>query len=286
MRRRKFISASAAIVAGAFSSRAVGSETVQGNARKYGWDYRNENVEAIDLTGLSPDVIMSAMRQEEQTPFNVSAPAWNTLQFQGNQGACAGHAIAHMSQIVLTQNTGIKRMFSRANGYYEAQRKDGIIGDTGATISACTKVMSDGMMLEEHWPYPSKYDNTRPTDFEDAPRLRVPHTRTLTNADEVWEFLLAGGVVQTGVMWGPSYEEMRADECRGMGYGGHSTILYGFDPNDPDWCVHHNSWDGWGIDGRSYWSKNFIKGCLEQRWNILVGYQAVGLGVDKDLWDV
>ena len=288
MDRRNFLAAASFFASSVAASKSFGRTIMNKKniKREYGWAFQHESPEYIDLTGTCPDKMMASMREADRT-FQVDIEPWNTLQFQGSQGSCAGHALSHMSQIVFTQNTGIKRMFSRACGYYEAQRFDGINGDRGSTISGGIQTMQAGILLEDDWKYPARYDNRRPEGFDTAPRLRIPHSKRLLSADQVWEFLKAGGVVQTGITWGPSFEKERADRSNGIGYGGHSTILYGFDPEDPEgWCVHHNSWDGWGDNGRSFWSKQFIADILKQRWTMLVGYQAQGLDIDPRLFEV
>jgi hypothetical protein len=251
--------------------------------REYGWLKKEERREEL-LEAYCPDQLMKAMKEVEPK-FNVNADPWTSLQYQGLQGACGGHALSHIAQVAFMQATGVKRYFSRACGYYESQRYDGIRGDRGCTLAGGQKLMQAGIVLEKDWVYPERYNNRRPANFADLPRLKIPASKPLKTADQIWAFLEAGGAVQTGVSWNNSFEPLFADRAQ-IGGGGHSTMLYGFHPEKPEYCVHHNSWRGWGDNGRSYWTKNFLNDCLKDPWAVFIGYQATGLHLDKELWTV
>ena len=253
--------------------------------RSYGWLPQHENPGLIDELGGDPDVMMRAMFDSEPT-FELDIEPWVTLFWQGSQGACQGHALAHMAQIVFTQHSGIKRFFSRAWAYYESQRHDGIRGDMGSTLAGGARVMADGLGLESDWAYPRRYSNRRPSGFEEMPRLKIPFSKRLTDADQCWAWLQAGGVIQTGVTWNRSLEALFVDRYRSGGMGGHSTICYGFHPDKPDYCVHMNSWKNWQDEGKSYWKKQVFADLLKQRFTVLMGYQVGGFNIDPEIFEM
>lgn len=257
--------------------------------RQYGWIRELEDENIINETGTDPSEMILAMASTDDPPtYDIHAEPWADLFWQGSQGACQGHALAHMAQIVFAQNTGNRRHFSRAQCYYESQRHDGIRGDRGSTLTGGMKVATeDGIVLEDDWKYPSRYNNARPSNYNELPRVKFKHSKRMKDADEIWSFLLAGGVVQTGLTWNGSCERDYADSYSFNGAGGHSTILYGFESGSDDkWCIHHNSWKNWGIDrsGRSCWSKNFIAGVCKERWSVFIGYTVGEMEADGEIY--
>ena len=250
-----------------------------------GYAKESERKDEIDAEGQDPEQILVAMRAAYPT-FNPYAKAWNRLFWQGQQGACQGHALAHAAQVMGVQKFGQLRYFSRACGYYEAQRFDGLNGDKGSTLAGGRKVLSgDGLMLETDWPYPSRYNNRRPANFPDAPRIRVDSSKQVRDADLIFDLLEAGAAIQTGLTWNSSCDQAVATRYQSGGGGGHSTLLYGLD-KQTGYAVHHNSWRNWNGDGRSLWSKDFIKGVLQRdRWCVFMAYQAIDVEADSGIFD-
>lgn len=256
--------------------------------RVFGWIASAERHEVIDEIGHDPSDLILAMSSNEDPPvYDVQAEPWADLFWQGSQGACQGHALAHAAQVIFAQNTGHKKYFSRAQCYYEAQRHDGIRGDRGSTLTGGMRVATeDGICLESDWAYPARYNNSRPDGYGGFPRVKLLASKRLKDADEIWAFLMAGGAVQTGLTWNRSCESVRARYYRQGGAGGHSTLLYGFEADDMDWAIHHNSWKNWGHEGtgRSFWSKDFIAGVCKERWSTFIGYSVGEMSADAELF--
>ena len=89
------------------------------NERTFGYAFEDERVDEINGEGMDPDLVLRTMKSAFPE-FNAYAQPWNMLDWQAMQGACAGHALGHMTQIIGVQKFGVQRRFSRACGYYEA----------------------------------------------------------------------------------------------------------------------------------------------------------------------
>jgi len=253
------------------------------NERKFGWLHEDERVEEINERGVDPEQVLMAMRSAYPN-FNPYAEPWNRLTWQGQQGACQGHALSNAAQIMCVQQYGVQRMFSRACGYYEAQRHDRISGDKGSTLAGGQKVLSiDGLPLEEHWPYPDRYNPQRPANFDSFPRIYVPSSKQVKDAELIFDLLESGAAVQTGLMWNQSCDRPICDRYSASSSGGHSTLLFGINQQSGN-MMHHNSWENWMNNGRNEWTLNFLKEVLaKDRWAVFIAYQAVDVKVDDGI---
>ena len=251
--------------------------------RKFGYARELERRDQIDENGEDPEQVLMRMRAA-YPEFNPFLEPWNVLTDQGQQGSCQGSALSHLAQICLVQSHFVQRMFSRACGYYESQRHDNISGDSGSTLAGGQRVMSgDGIVLEEDWPYPSRYNNTRPAGFESMPRIKLKSSKTVTDAQMIWDLLDVGACIQTGVNWNASFDVPICERLSTVRGGGHSTILYGKNP-ETGHAVHHNSWANWQNNQRNQWTFNFLKDILARdRWAVFVAYESDGVEVSKSI---
>lgn len=258
--------------------------------RAFGYRYKQDDPQAIAERGMDAEQGLRLCRGQHPT-FNPEADPWTALQFQGMQGACAGHAGCLGVQVCVQLAYGKLIYFSRANVYYEAQRKDGIRGDQGSTINGCSKVLTqDGVMREEDWRYPPRYDNRRPANFQSAPRVYIRTSKPVEDPQLCIDLVRAGAAVQTGVAWTNDYEKPVCTEYTGRGsVGGHSTLLFGTKDGN---LINHNSWNGWMPNspagpGRHLWTENFVKDVyLRDRYAVFMAYFPVGIAVDPAILQV
>jgi len=251
--------------------------------RQYGYLHGNDDYDQIDQ-GVNPvDVLQRAKASYPE--FNPYAAPWLMLQYQGNQGACQGHALAHAFQVALVQEHGIQARFSRACAYYLSQKEDGINGDRGSTLAGGQKVAAKGICLEDEWPYPSRYNNRQPASANGNMNFRMPGSKRITDADLAWDLLESGCCIQTGVAWNSSYEKEVCHTLKSTYGGGHSTLLYGLDEKTNN-AIHHNSWRNWQGDGRNQWTKNFFAQIVKRdRFAVFVCYDAAMLEAPADMAD-
>lgn len=246
---------------------------------KLGYNHGHDDYDYIDAQ-QDPEIVLRAARAAYPT-FNPYTDPWTDLQWQGNQGACQGHALAHCFQVSYLQATGVQAIFSRACGYYEAQRYDNISGDRGSTLAGGQKVAESGMVLESEWEYPSRYDNRRPSGIQSLMNITMKGSSRVKDADLAWDLLAAGAAIQTGVAWNSSFDKAVCDSYRSGG-GGHSTMLYGLDESTGN-AIHHNSWKGWQGDSRNQWTKSFFNSILRNdRWAVFIAYDSTMIEYPSD----
>lgn len=205
------------------------------------------------------------------------------IENQGSVGACQGHSISSCVEwcyIIATSDTSLQ--LSRAMGYYESQRIDGIRGDRGSTINAGVKLATkSGICREELWPYSGRYNNTRPDDYqavlEDAAQYRIKSAVRLTSYDAVRTFLGSGqGAVHLGIAWGREMNSAVVKSFAGAGGGGHAIGLYSLSDRKDDkgrpYCFMMNSWGkNWGNSGWAEWSPGAIDQMMRHRFTVMIG---------------
>ena len=205
------------------------------------------------------------------------------VENQGQQGSCQGHDISSCLEycyVIATQD--ITLQLSRAMGYYESQRIDGINGDSGSTISGGVKLASTvGICEEKLWPYPPRYNNRRPANYdrevvENAGKYRIANQVRITSYDGLRTFLGAGvGAVSIGVAWGSSLQSAVVESYRG-GNGGHAIALPCLstrkDQHSRPYVWMLNSWGtGFGNDGWSEWSPRACEQIFAHRYTVAIG---------------
>ena len=186
---------------------------------------------------------------------------------QGSVGSCQGNALATVFQICYFLATGRFEVFSRAAGYYLAQRKDGIRGDRGSTLSGGRWVATEhGMCLDSDWEYVARYNPKEPPGIDYQFKLKV--SRPFRDADELVAWIKLGLPVQTGVRWGREMNQERVTSASRSG-GGHSTCLWCMDGAD---IYNINSWGkGWNGDGLQTWTKSALQQMIS-RGGTFIGY--------------
>ena len=205
------------------------------------------------------------------------------VEQQAQQGACQGHAIStccEWTYIVQTGDTDLQ--LSRAMGYYETQRIDGIRGDSGSTISGGVKLASTtGICEESLWPYPSRYSNSRPRDWDavkaNAAKYRIGNSLRLTTYDGIRTFLGSGqGGITIGISWGNEMSRAVVESFSGAGGGGHAISLLSLSDRKSNdgrpyvWMC--NSWGTtFGNGGWSEWSPRAIDQMCNHRHTTAIG---------------
>tara|TARA_R110000868_G_scaffold256598_1_gene513401 strand:- start:273 stop:1103 length:831 start_codon:yes stop_codon:yes gene_type:complete len=245
-----------------------------------GWRIDLENFGALNR--LQGDKIVLAMRgQYKEVAFDPRQVM--RVEQQGQQGACAGHSLSSNTEWVHIIATGDPSLqLSRAMGYYETQRIDGINGDSGSTIEGGVQLATTvGICREQLWTYPSGYNNRRPADYSaviaDAAQFKIATTINLKSYDAIRTFLGSGqGGVHLGITWNSSVDRDVVESYSASGGGGHSIGLYSLsdrkDSQGRPYCWMMNSWGAsWQGDGWAEWSPRAIEQMLQARWSVFVG---------------
>lgn len=219
-------------------------------------------------------------------PFSITSSDWHKLENQANQGACAGHSLSSCLEVCHYWATGRSIQLSRACGYYETQRIDGIRGDRGSTIMGGIRLATgDGLMSEADWPYPNSYDPRRPINFSSAKRWKIEGYKPIRSYEEGTEFLANGvdgkrGAIHIGINWPGMIDQQvsrngRIEDFIARGGGGHSVHFpeYDLDVRDgkkPYWKLH-NSWsERWGKNGVADTSPRAIDAMINGSMNVFV----------------
>ena len=237
--------------------------------RSFGYRYDLERRNQLEIDGHEPEQLLKAFR----ATFPPTNPEANPLGVfdilnQGNVGSCQGHALAGIFSICYFLATGRREHFSRACGYYIAQRYDGINGDNGSTLSGGNKVATEhGMCLEKDWPYTGRYEPREPTGLNYLYKLK--RSKPLRTLELVKEWRDAGLPIQTGMSWGNAADREVVDNWS-PGGGGHSTVFWQRTPGGNTRML--NSWGSWMADGMNEWSDNAITQLLRHSWTELIGY--------------
>ena len=242
-----------------------------------GWALDRENFGLLEQNGVDAGEVLQ--RYADAFPqFNTTADPLGVVDIldQGQQGACQGHALAQVFSICYFLATGRKAAFSRAAAYYLSQKKDGIRGDQGSTLSAGQWVATQhGMCLEADWPYPSRYNPAMPSSAQGKFTFKLQTTKPIRDLDSMLEFLRRGLPVQTGLDWSNSCNEEVVDNYR-PGGGGHSTVFWQLRPSGN--IVNINSWGrGWNGDGVHEFTPDSIRRTLQNRWTTYIGYAPDGM---------
>ncbi len=209
------------------------------------------------------------------------------IESQGGVGACQGHSLSSILEYCAMLATGDSTLegvqLSRAFGYYETQRVDGLDhrGDVGSTISGGGKLAIRSGVPEEHcWAYPPKYNNTRPNDFEAVlENARTYKAATLTRIktyDEARAFLGAAiGGINIGIRWSRDYGGLIEKKGR-SGRGGHAVALMSLSERKDDdgkpyvWLM--NSWGkSWGNRGWSEVSPRAVSDWMKDKYTTAIG---------------
>lgn len=250
-----------------------------------GWRYDIEHEPANWsrlIAMLATEEPVLAMRGEYQE-VSIDPRKFMKLENQGQVGSCQGHSISSCVEWCYAIATGGEKIqLSRAYGYYETQRIDGLSGDKGSTIQGGIKLATEfGICEESLWPYANRYDNRRPKPIEElranAAQYKIGKSYRLTSYDAIRTFLGSGqGAVSLGITWNSSVDSGVVNNYSGASGGGHAIGLYSLserkDEQGRPWLWMMNSWgDKWGQNGWAEWSPNAVEQMTKGRWSVFVG---------------
>jgi C1A family cysteine protease len=204
------------------------------------------------------------------------------IENQKSMSSCAGHSLSSVLEWIYCISTGGQvTQLSRMQAYIMAQEIDRIRSDAGSTISAGCKLVTTFGLGEEHlWPYPSRYSNKRPSNWdavvESSAKHKVAQQIRITTYEGFRTFLGAGlGGIHTGISWGSSMNRAVVEKFSAGG-GGHSVCALCLsdrvDSNGEPYCHIANSWgQSFGSDGWQIWSPTAIRQMLKHRFTSFVG---------------
>ena len=205
------------------------------------------------------------------------------IENQGSVGSCQGHALSSCVELCYYIATGdLTRQLSRAMGYYETQRIDGITSDRGSTISGGIKLATTkGICREELWKYSGRYDSRRPSNWAeieaDAAQHKVGQSYRMASYDGVRTFLGSGqGGISIGISWGGEVDRPIVNSFSGSGGGGHAIALLGLseraDSSGRPFVWMLNSWGAnWGNGGWAEWAPSAVEQMLRHRFTACFG---------------
>ena len=244
-----------------------------------GWRIDEENFGYLESSEFDHEDEVLAMRGHyEANTFDARAIL--KVENQASQGACQGHAISSVLELCSCIAIGEKSLeLSRAMGYYETQRIDGIRGDRGSTISGGVKLaMNTGICAEKFWPYPSRYDNDRPNNYEtevipSADKFKAGKMVRIRSWEGLVTFLEAGlGAVTIGVRWNSSVNREHVTSFKGGSGGGHAITLAQMSKKRPGEVDMMNSWaKRWGDKGWATWSQRAVEQMMRDRYTVAIG---------------
>ena len=228
---------------------------------------RNE----LEAKGIEASVMMRTYKDQFPQNNPTAFPSIIPIMDQGRQGSCQGQSLSKMFQICYFLATGRIVEFSAACGYYLAQKKDGLIGDVGSTLSGGRWVATEhGMCLESDWPYTGDNYNPSPPSGIDYP-FKLSVSRPMNDADTVFEWLGLGLPIQIGIIWDSSCDLEVVDNYIGFGGGGHATSLWTLTESGN--ARNINSWsEDWNGDGIHEFTRRAVERMVGNRNNVFIGY--------------
>lgn len=195
---------------------------------------------------------------DEPLPDEISQP-WHNIENQASMNSCGGHAGSSAMECLLHRMTGRIVAFSRMWCYLTGQRRSGIRGDNGVTIQGLIKAMStDGIVLEEQFPYPARYSPYLPPELVlPAKDRRVLGYAAVTDYDAAIRWIAHKGPIICGIPWKRSFAAERdgvIDDWSGSTLGGHAVYFAGYrryqGEYQPELSNSHSS--EWAKAGRAF----------------------------------
>jgi hypothetical protein len=179
-----------------------------------------------------------------------------------------------MFRICYFLQTGRVLNFSRMAAYILSQRKDGINGDRGSTLSGGMYVATQHGLCEEHeWPYPSSYSSKEPSGIDY--RFKLVASTPTSDPEEIFRALDLGLPCQDGVIWNSEISRTLVTKYTGGGAGGgHSTTLW---TKSGENYRRINSWGMWDGDGCNENTPSALKSQILHRYSSHVIYAPVGM---------
>jgi hypothetical protein len=245
-----------------------------------GWLQAEEDRDFLDA--LPGENVVLAMRGT-YSEVKIDPRQVMKIENQGSVGSCQGHALSSCVELCYYIATGdLTRQLSRAMGYYETQRIDGITSDRGSTISGGIKLATTkGICREELWKYSGRYDSRRPSNWAeieaDAAQHKVGQSYRMASYDGVRTFLGSGqGGISIGISWGGEVDRPIVNSFSGAGGGGHAIALLGLsertDSSGRPFVWMLNSWGpNWGNGGWAEWAPSAVDQMLRHRFTACFG---------------
>lgn len=229
------------------------------NGKLGGWLREEEDWEYLRrIKQPSPASMLRAMRTQRGygTPEKVDPRDWLQIENQRNMGSCQGHSLSTCVEVAYNYEADKIIQLSRMFAYVMSQRKDGIRGDRGSTISGGAKcAKEDGICLESTYPYPSSYTTNIPSAaITEAKEYRIKSAFDVKSYDDVFQFLASAvGAINIGISWTLPSAAVIESYRSGRG-GGHAIALAGYtarkDNDGRNYIILVNSWGTqWGNNG-------------------------------------
>jgi len=261
-------------------------EEVKFHSRDDHHGYRIDLEDQSQLEESQTKLVRLHEKSDKKIPKLVF-PEFSPIENQGGQGACQGHANSTGGEQCRVRAGGEQIQLSRACGYYETQRIDGIRGDRGSTISGGVRLLETaGICTEEAWPYPSYYNPRRPPGFSNTTRYKIDGHVMLRDFDKMIDWVAFKGPIEIGITWSGDIDQQVGRDgivktYSGRGGGGHAVLFSGLthedwrgDPlpgNEPG-LILDNSWSRrWGFKGRCIVLRRAIEQMLRVRFNVFAG---------------
>jgi hypothetical protein len=242
--------------------------TLERGTLGYAWEFERKAM--LDNRGEEPLELMAKFKDVlPKLAIDSDPTGVYDVRDQGRQGSCQGQALAGIFGACFWLHTGRKIKFSAAAGYYLSQKRDGIVGDRGSTLSGGQWVATQhGMCIEDDWPYPQQYNNREPQNANYAYKLAV--TKPFSRTQDLLAWIDLGLPVQIGVMWGDSCDREIVNNWQPAG-GGHSTFFW-FRSKSGN-VRNINSWGKrWNGDGVHEWTEASIDRAIKHRYSTFIGY--------------
>ena len=202
---------------------------------------------------------------------------------QGRMGSCRGHSGStgvEWLRTLATREIGVQ--LSRMMMYVETQRIDGITSDRGSTIAGGVKLLeSVGLCREELWPYPSRYTQQRPSNWQAILDNAAPHRIGRKSRMRSYEDCAAWagtgqGYIDIGIPWRQEYSAPVVETYRGGGGGFHAVSLFTLSDRKDNrgrnyiWMLNSHGLSS-GNQGWSEYSPAFIDGCFTHSGTVMIG---------------
>lgn len=247
--------------------------------QSFGWRFDIERHGHLSATSIPFALAMLG----EDVPAELDPRSYHNVENQGPVGSCQGHDISSCVEHCYHVATGQVKQFSRAHGYYGAQKIDGLLGaDNGSTISGGVDLVKTvGLCEDEVWPYVPRYSPKPPTSWEEieqnAGQFKIQSHSVLRTYADIFTYLASGvGAVTIGTSWGFNPDSAGVVERYSGSGGGHATAVLGYSKRKDSqgrkylWLL--NSWGtGWGNQGWAEISPNAMQSALSNRYAVAIG---------------
>lgn len=244
-----------------------------------GWLRDHEDWGYLDRTCLSNETLR-AMRSSDFEPEKEMDPRpWHKIENQLRMNSCAGNSLASVMEMCYKIATGDSSLqLSRMFAYVRTQMRDGIRGDSGATISGAAWVAKNvGCGREKFWPYTGQYTRQiPPACSEDAKNYVIRSAMRLRSYEDCYTFLSSGlGGIHIGIQWNEYCNPDREGflnwrPSRSRRAGGHALGSLGYDSDGNLWWANSHG-TGWGDRGFARVRPEVIDAMFRHPWTVMIG---------------